>query len=414
MAAVGFCGDWFIFTCDTKLVAVHSKQSREPFVFDCSAAEKRPKNPKDENNSDGGSEETGSDKVLAFTVSPSGKLLALTDDNKRLFLLHCEPSWRCISTRFVVRRCTSLRFSQAEDQLLAADKSGDVYSFSVVEPQKEGELKMGHLSMLLAVTMSPDDRFIITADRDEKIRVSHLRSPYNIQSFCLGHTQFVSALLVPPGHPHWLLSGSGDGTLKLWEFESGRKLQSCDLTEPEETPSTEADEQKKPSVCRISSSPDARYVAVQCERVSTLHFFTLDQKAEEKLVPHSRLLLPHCPLDVTFDPEGRLWALMDSRDSPLQIYSHRGDSWECDADSPELRRVTEALKPHGETLEASSKTSSRFEHLYKVTFDNVTAYLQKKQQRLEEQQLKRTKTPTANGNKKAKRERTEAASQSST
>lgn len=57
----------------------------------------------------------------------------------------------CVSYRFVVRRCTSLRFSQAEDQLLAADKSGDVYSFSVVEPQKEGELKMGHLSMLLAV-----------------------------------------------------------------------------------------------------------------------------------------------------------------------------------------------------------------------------------------------------------------------
>lgn len=64
--------------------------------------------------------------------------------------------------------------------------------------------------------------------------------------------------------------------------------------------------------------------------MSTLHFFTLDQKAEEKLVPHSRLLLPHCPLDVTFDPKGRLWALMDSRDSPLQIYSRRGDSWEVE------------------------------------------------------------------------------------
>ncbi len=42
-------------------------------------------------------------------------------------------------------------FSQAEDELLAADKSGDVYSFSVVQPQAEGELKLGHLSMLLAV-----------------------------------------------------------------------------------------------------------------------------------------------------------------------------------------------------------------------------------------------------------------------
>ncbi|TDH07244.1 hypothetical protein EPR50_G00121700, partial [Perca flavescens] len=232
MTAVGFCGEWFIFTCDKKLVAIHSKQARESFVFDCGTAEKKPKNAKEDNNSDGGaSEETGSDKVLAFAVSPSGKLVALTDDSKRLVLFRCEPSWQCISIRWVVRRCTSLMFSQAEDKLLATDKSGDVYSFSVVEPQRDGELKMGHLSMLLALSMSPDDKYIITADRDEKIRVSHLRSPYNIQSFCLGHQQFVSALLVPSGHPNWLLSGSGDGTMKLWEYESGRKLQSWDLKE---------------------------------------------------------------------------------------------------------------------------------------------------------------------------------------
>lgn len=42
-------------------------------------------------------------------------------------------------------------FTHAEDELLVADKSGDVYSFSVAAPQAEGELKMGHLSMLLAV-----------------------------------------------------------------------------------------------------------------------------------------------------------------------------------------------------------------------------------------------------------------------
>lgn len=118
----------------------------------------------------------------------------------------------------MARRCTSLQFSHAEDELLAADKSGDVYSFSAVEPQTDGELKMGHLSMLLAVvrepprpqsgvlsrpqvtqkaclcpavfqTTSPDDRYIVTADRDEKIRVSHLGSPHNIQSFCLGHQE---------------------------------------------------------------------------------------------------------------------------------------------------------------------------------------------------------------------------------
>eukprot|EP00064_Thunnus_orientalis_P020211 superscaffoldBa00005436_g20343 len=349
MAAVGFCGEWFILSCDTKFTAVHTKQARETFVFDCSTAEKKPKNTNTDTNSDGGaSEETGSDKVLAFAVSPSGKLVALTDDTKRLVLFRCEDSWQQISIRWVVRRCTSLVFSHAEDEVLVADKSGDVYSFSVAEPQKEGELKMGHLSMVLAVTMTPNDKYVITADRDEKIRVSHLRSPYNIQSFCLGHQQFVSALLVPSGHPHWLL-------------------------------------------------------------VSTVQFFTLDQESEEKLVPHSRLPLPLCPLDMTFDPDGRLWVLMDSSDAPLQVYTHRQDSWKCDAESPELNRVTKALKPHWETLQASARTATSFEHLQKVTFDNVTLYLQKKQQRLEEQQQKRKKFPQkesqkANGNKKAKKE----------
>lgn len=52
--------------------------------------------------------------------------------------------------------------------------------------------------------------------------------------------------------PEWCDCVCQDGTLKLWEFESGQKLQSCDLTEPEETPSTEADEQKVPAACEDS------------------------------------------------------------------------------------------------------------------------------------------------------------------
>lgn len=404
MSAVGFCGPWVILACDKKLCAAHRKEAdREPFVFDCSTAEKKPKNRKDESSSDGGpSEETGSDKVLAFAASPSGKLLALTDDTKRLVLFSCEPSWHCVSVRWVVRRCTSLAFTRAEDELLVADKSGDVYSFSVAEPQKEGELKMGHLSLLLAVTTSLDDKYMITADRDEKIRVSHLRSPHSIQSFCLGHRQFVSALQIPSGHPHWLLSGSGDGTLKLWEYESGCELQSWDLRQLEETTSCEANKDENPTVCRISSSTDGQLVAVQCERVSTVQVFTLAQ--EEKLVPHSRISLSHCPLDVNFDPEGRLWVLMDSSDAPLQIYSLTQGSWECAAPDPDLSRVTEAFRPHWELLEASVRTNNRFEQLHKVSFDNVAVYLQRKQQRLEEQQLKRSAAQRANGNKKAKKE----------
>uniref|UniRef100_A0A1A7YBB0 WD repeat domain 4 n=1 Tax=Iconisemion striatum TaxID=60296 RepID=A0A1A7YBB0_9TELE len=403
MTSVGFCREWFLLSCDKKLVAIHTKECREPFVFGCSDAEKNPKSLKDDGNSnDGSTEETGSDEVLAFAVSSSGKLVALTDDTKRLVLFECEPSWRCISIRWVVRRCVSLVFSQAEDELLVADKSGDVYSFSVVEPQREGELKMGHLSMLLSMAVSPDDKFIITADRDEKIRVSHHRSPYNIQSFCLGHCQFVSALHIPPSHPHWLLSGSGDGTVKLWEFESGRRLQSWDLSQLDETQSSDPD--KNTAVVRIVSSPDGCHVAVLCEGMSTVHVFRLDQADERRLIPHSRLHLAHCPLDATFDLEGQLWVLLDSSDAPLSIHTLRENSWQCQTDGIEFNRVSEALRPHWNTAQESTRTNRRFEHLYKVGYDNVSVYLQKKQQRLEEQQQKRTKAQTSNGNKRLKKE----------
>lgn len=51
----------------------------------------------------------------------------------------------------------------------------------------------------------------------------------------------------------------------------------------------------------------------------------------------------------------------------------------------------------------SVPASRSFQHLFKVSYDNVTSYLQKKQQRLEEQ-LKRRAAQEENGGKKSRRE----------
>ncbi|XP_062313355.1 tRNA (guanine-N(7)-)-methyltransferase non-catalytic subunit wdr4 isoform X4 [Osmerus eperlanus] len=308
MAVVCVGGEWYLSSCDKLLLAVHTKHNRDPFVFDCSTAENKPKGTRTDNKGHScASEEKGSDTILALAVSLSGKLVALTDNNKRLVLFGTEPSWQCISTRRLVRRCTSLVFTQTEEELLAADKSGDVYSLSVVEPRKAGELKLGHLSMLLAMTLSPNDKYVITADRDEKIRVSYLKSPYNIQSFCLGHREFVSSLLVLPMHPHWLLSGSGDGTMKLWEYESGRRIQSWDLKQLRDTPSTQANEE-----------------------VNTFWGLIIGLLSARLPPPRTVVTLP------------------------------------C-------------------SVRAFGAAESRFQHLYKVNFDNMSSYLEKKQHRLQQQ-----------------------------
>ncbi len=70
------------------------------------------------------------------------------------------------------------------------DKSGDVYVF--VDKSKEGKLVLGHLSMLLDALVTECGRYLVTCDRDEKIRVSSYPNSHNIEGFCLGHTDFVT------------------------------------------------------------------------------------------------------------------------------------------------------------------------------------------------------------------------------
>lgn len=100
-------------------------------------------------------------------------------------------------------------------------------------------------------------------------------------------------------------------------------------TMPQWGPSHTCCECRSKAAASSSSVTDGliRFMSLRVFRVSTVQFFTL-KEGEEKIVPHSRLSLPHCPVDMTFDPEGRLWVLMDSRDSPVRMYSHRQDSWE--------------------------------------------------------------------------------------
>ena len=104
-----------------------------------------------------------------------------------------------------------------------SDKSGDVFRFSKYEV--EGKCILGHLSMLLDLKFSQDGNFIITCDRDEKIRVSHYPNAYNIHNYCLGHTDFVSCLEMPMEFSgKYLISGSGDSTIRIWDYLKGKEL----------------------------------------------------------------------------------------------------------------------------------------------------------------------------------------------
>lgn len=98
------------------------------------------------------------------------------------------------------------------------------------------QLILGHVSLLTDLTCATaasacgPRQYILTADRDEHIRVSRgMPQAHIIEGYLLGHTEFVSRLCVLPGHPHLLLSGGGDNYLLLWSWRMGIIQQKIDL-----------------------------------------------------------------------------------------------------------------------------------------------------------------------------------------
>lgn len=59
-----------------------------------------------------------------------------------------------------------------------------------------------------------------------------MQGAYEIQSYCLGHTSFVTSSALAP-RDGLLLTGGGDGTVNLWHYVTGKLLDSFQAAEPQ-------------------------------------------------------------------------------------------------------------------------------------------------------------------------------------
>jgi len=95
------------------------------------------------------------------------------------------------------------------------------------EPMRfKHELLLGHVSMLTDILYAEEDgrKYIITADRDEHIRISRGQpQAHIIEGFCFGHEAFVSRLCFTTSGQ--LVSGGGDDDLFVWDWQNYRLLE---------------------------------------------------------------------------------------------------------------------------------------------------------------------------------------------
>ncbi|RVD81382.1 uncharacterized protein DFL_009248 [Arthrobotrys flagrans] len=176
----------------------------------------------------------------------SGNLLAVTTlEDKTLRLLNLE-TLEVVKEWVLQKRPSAITLTPAA--ILVGDKFGDVFSYKIptpseIEENSEGKLLLGHVSLLTTLTTatSPPSsqqigssgdvkKYIITADRDEHIRITNYPLTHVIHGFCLGHTAFVNRLLATKDN--LLVSGGGDDWLGLWDWKGGNLLQRVDIRTP--------------------------------------------------------------------------------------------------------------------------------------------------------------------------------------
>ncbi|XP_052829346.1 tRNA (guanine-N(7)-)-methyltransferase non-catalytic subunit wdr4 isoform X3 [Octopus bimaculoides] len=301
----------------------------------------------------------------------------------------------------VNRRSTSVVFTSDDENVLVADKSGDVFKYSVTEPSSEGQLLMGHLSMLLDMKLTADDRYLVSCDRDEKIRVSHFPNAYNIHSYCLGHTDFVTHLAYVPG-AEAIISASGDGTIRCWNLK-GEALHCLShgiqaKTEAEEPPL----QQTKPSDCLaiircFAFNPHSGALAVTFDSSSVLQVYKVTREEKTLCISlqddHN---LPCVPWDVQFGPDSSLWVLLPLQEKPVAIFNYLPEDGDADTFkikelevsslSKEVLQIQKTLSEDWDFFKESLDVPCWTKALAKSRVDNTLDYLKRKEQQMKKKQ----------------------------
>lgn len=156
--------------------------------------------------------------------STDGKLFAYNPNKGKLLSIWNTADWSLVENKTLAKHATKIVFTPKSNVIIVGDKKGDVYAFEELPVRI-----LGHSSMVLDICFSNDEKYIVTCDNDEKVRVSHYPNGKNIMYYLMGHEAYVSGICMLN---NCILSGSGDHTLRLWDFNNGELLSKLSLHTP--------------------------------------------------------------------------------------------------------------------------------------------------------------------------------------
>lgn len=327
--------------------------------------------------------------ITSVTFSEDGRYFAACTNRKQLCLYETR-NLRLLSNRTLARAASKVRFSPNND-VVVADKAGDTYLFSTSSPMETGALILGHLSMLLDVLITEDMKCILTTDRDEKIRVSMYPNCYNIMSYCLGHTKFVTNISELPHKKNILISCGGDGVFKLWDYKRGTELMSVnfcdkvpkydiekfnrDLHDYHYDESVDILPVKHLRVSYLSKMESLVIISFYSSKVLLGYNIINNDETQFEANYLESITIEAEPIECLLHKQD-LWILTDVG---LQVYKFENNRF---VNHNALYHTIKHLNKSWETLKNTIVKQNLFPILYKRKYDNVQEYLERKKVRL--------------------------------
>lgn len=321
-------------------------------------------------------------RIVSARLSEDHGHLAVALSNRQLVVYGAD--FCVVANILTLRTVSSLCFSP-EDDLVVADKTGDVYVYkaSCMNAEATPALLLGHLSMILDITLGDCGKYVITSDRDEKIRVSRYPNGYNIVSYCLGHTEFVSNVAVVG---RILISASGDGTLKFWHYVEGRLIASvscndhvCDRKAVDnfckQMDGENVEVHALPVIDMQVYTNDKTFIAVQLLHINTIQLYRMS--GVESTVCVEFLQNVNVDTSITsFRLSNDLFVLSETK---LESYRLTDSDRYEQTNSVQFGIIFDYCKEYL----ANKIKAEDVSVLYKRKFDNVQEYLDRKKLRLE-------------------------------